>query len=249
MVPISDANPTRRMPVMNLLLIGVNILVFLYELQLRPRGLDLFISQWGVTPGNLIAAILNPLAPGALHQFLTLITSQFIHGGWGHILGNMLFLFIFGDNIEDVMGSFLYPLFYLTAGVVAGLTQTFVFAPFLGGVDVPSIGASGAIAGVLGAYLVMFPGNRVRAIIPPLFFLPFSVPAFLMIGLWFLLQFVLGVGSLNPTAADTGGIAYWAHVGGFVAGMVMIIPFWLRARLQPRPVVQRYYSPYDDVNR
>ncbi|MGB8648307.1 MAG: rhomboid family intramembrane serine protease [Anaerolineae bacterium] len=252
MVPISDANPTRRVPVINLALIGVNLLVFFYELQLRTRALNLFFQAWGVIPGDLLDAIANPLAGGALHPFLTLITSQFIHAGWGHILGNMLFLFIFGDNIEDLMGSVTYLFFYLISGIVAGLTQAFVFAPFLGGIDIPSIGASGAIAGVLGAYLVMFPGAKVRAIIAPLFFLPFSVPAFIVIGMWFLLQFVFGIGSLNPAAASTGGVAYWAHIGGFIAGMLMIIPFWVRARMAPPSAAQRYYTPpgpYDDRNR
>ncbi len=249
MVPISDANPTRRVPIMNLLLIGINLIVFVYELSLSNRGLNRFVYQWGLLPSDLLAAIANPTAGTALHPFLTLLTSQFIHGGWSHILGNMLFLYIFGDNVEDVMGHFTYLIFYLIFGIIAGLTQTLVFAPFLGSVDVPSIGASGAIAGVLGAYLVLFPLAKVRTIILPLFFLPFSLPAFILIGVWFILQFVSGVGDLNATAAASGGVAYWAHVGGFIAGMILIIPFWIRARLAPRPQpVQRFYGPYDDRN-
>ncbi len=253
MIPVSDANPTRRTPIMNLLLIGLNIVVFLYEIQLSNRGLNRFVFQWGVIPSDVLAAIAHPLAPGASHAFLTLITSQFIHANFLHIIGNMLFLFIFGDNIEDVMGSFTYLVFYLLSGIAAGLTQAFVFAPFLGGGDVPSIGASGAIAGVLGAYLILYPTTRIRVIIPPLFFLPFSLPAIVMIGFWFVLQFISGVGALSPSAAASGGVAYWAHVGGFVTGMILIFPFWGKAREMRRPAVQRYYapppSPYDDGPR
>jgi membrane associated rhomboid family serine protease len=193
-----------------------------------------------------LEALANPLSPGAGQAFLTLLTSQFIHANLVHILGNMLFLWIFGDNIEDILGSFTYLIYYLIFGVIAGLSQTFLLAPFLGGMGVPSIGASGAIAGVLGAYLVLFPGARVRAIIPPLIFLSFSVPAVIMIGLWFILQFFSGAASLTAEAAQSGGVAYWAHVGGFIAGIVMILPFWGRAREIKAAESQPYFAAPPD---
>lgn len=226
---------------MNLTLIAVNALVFFYEIQLRPRVLDQFIFNWGVIPSDVLLAISHPLAAHSLHAFETLITSQFIHAGWLHILGNMLFLYIFGDNIEDVMGSITYLGFYLISGIAAALAQTYVLAPFLGNVDLPSIGASGAIAGVLGAYLVLYPTAPVKVLVPLLIFLTFSVPAIVMIGLWFVGQFLAGLGSLTPQAAQTGGVAFWAHVGGFVTGMVLILPFWGTARRVRSARITRYY--------
>jgi membrane associated rhomboid family serine protease len=249
MVPIGDVNPTRRVPVMNLILIGLNVLVFFFELQLSNRALDRFVSAWGVIPSDVLTALTHPFAAGSLHAFETLITSQFIHAGWAHIIGNMLFLFIFGDNIEDVMGSLTYLFFYLISGIAAALAQTFVLAPFLGGVNVPSIGASGAIAGVLGAYIVLYPTARVRVLVPILIFLTFDVPAIVMIGLWFLEQFVAGLGSLTPQAAQTGGVAFWAHIGGFVTGIILILPFWGKAREGRSALVSGYQAPYDNVER
>jgi membrane associated rhomboid family serine protease len=249
MVPIGDVNPTRRVPVMNLILIGLNVLVFFFELQLSDLALDRFIFAWGVIPSSVLAAITHPFAPGSLHAFETLITSQFIHAGWAHIIGNMLFLFIFGDNIEDVMGSFTYLFFYLISGIAAALAQTFVLAPFLGGVNVPSIGASGAIAGVLGAYIVLYPTARVKVLVPIFIFLTYDVPAIVMIGLWFLQQFIAGLGSLTPQAAQTGGVAFWAHIGGFVTGIILILPFWGKAREGRSAHVSGYQAPYDNVER
>ncbi len=249
MVPIGDVNPTRRVPVVNLILIALNVLVFFFELQLSNVALDRFMFAWGVIPRNLLFAIAHPFAGGSLHAFETLVTSQFIHAGWAHIIGNMLFLFIFGDNIEDVMGSFTYLFFYLVSGIAAGLAQTLVLAPFLGNVNVPSIGASGAIAGVLGAYIVLYPTARVKVLVPIFIFLTFEVPAIVMIGLWFLEQFVAGLGSLTPQAAQTGGVAFWAHIGGFITGIILILPFWGRARKLETASVPRYRVPYDDGER
>lgn len=229
---------------MNWLLILANILIFLYEFSLPTRALDRFIFTWGVIPDNVLAALAHPNAAPALHAFETLITSQFLHAGWAHILGNMLFLWIFGDNIEDILGSFGYLLFYLVGGVVAGLTQVFFLSPYLGGGTVPNIGASGAIAGVLGAYVVLYPTARVSVIFPILIFwlFPFDLPAFVLIGWWFIQQLFYGFLTLSPSLAD-GGIAFWAHVGGFVAGVVMIMPFIRRAR---RRAVRRVtVSPYN----
>ena len=249
MVPIGDVNPTRRFPVMNLTLIGLNVLVFLFELQLSGRALDRFIFEWGVVPTAVLAAIAHPFAAQSFHAFETLVTSQFIHAGWAHIIGNMLFLFVFGDNIEDVMGSATYLIFYLIAGIAAALAQTYVLAPFLGDVNVPSIGASGAIAGVLGAYIVLYPTAPVRVLIPVFIFLTFNVPAIIMIGIWFLEQFVAGVGSLTPQAAQTGGVAFWAHIGGFITGMILILPFWGTARQTASARAAPYHAPYEDKER
>ena len=222
MIPIGDSNPLRRTPVMNWLLIAANVAVFCYELTLSSRTLDRFFLTWGVIPQNVVAALAEPGAPGSLHVFETLLTSQFIHGGWLHLLGNLLFLYIFGDNIEDVLGRLGYLVFYLICGVVAVLAQVFVLAPFLGRHAVPTFGASGAIAGVLGAYLVLYPLNRVSVLFPVLLILiPFDLPAFVIIGWWFVQQFSYGVLTLSPAAARSGGVAFWAHVGGFAAGAAL----------------------------
>jgi len=225
----------RRTPVMNWLLIVANALMFFYELTLPRRGLDRFFLTWGVIPQNVLAALAQPLAPGSLHAFETLLTSQFIHGGWLHLLGNMLFLYIFGDNIEDVLGRLGYLVFYLICGIAAVLAQVLVLAPFMGRTAVPTFGASGAIAGVLGAYLVLYPLNRVSVLFPVLLiFIPFDLPAFVIIGWWFVQQFFYGLMTLTPSAASSGGVAFWAHVGGFLVGMTLIVPFIEQARRRAR---------------
>jgi membrane associated rhomboid family serine protease len=216
---------------MNWLLIAANVLVFLYEISLPARALDRFIFTWGVVAQNVLAAYAHPFASGSWRTFETLITSQFIHSGWLHLLGNMLFLWIFGDNIEDVLGSLGYLFFYLLCGILAGLVQVFVMSPFLGTRAYPAIGASGAIAGVLGAYLILYPTARISVLLPFLIlFLPIDLPAFIMIGWWFIQQFFYGVASLTPAAARSGGIAFWAHLGGFVSGLIFILPFVDRVR-------------------
>lgn len=231
MIPIGDTTPTRRVPLMNWLLIAANVAAFLYELTLPARALDRFLLAWGLVPQNVLVALANPAAPGVLRSLETLVTSQFIHGGWLHLLGNMLYLWIFGDNIEDVLGSFGYLFFYLVCGVLAGLAQVYVVSPFLGLSAPPMIGASGAIAGVLGAYLILYPTGRISVLLPFLILLlPIDLPAFLIIGWWFIQQFFYGIASLTPAAARSGGIAFWAHLGGFVSGIVLILPFVGRAR-------------------
>jgi len=231
MIPIGDSNPLRRTPMMNWLLIAANVGVFFYELTLSSRTLDRFFLTWGVIPQNVLAALAGPLAPGSLHVFETLLTSQFIHGGWLHLIGNMLFLYIFGDNIEDALGRLGYLAFYLMCGVAAVLAQVFVLAPFMGRHAVPTFGASGAIAGVLGAYLVLYPRNRVSVLLPVLLILiQFDLTEFVIIGWWFVQQFFYGVLTLTPSAAASGGVAFWAHVGGFLIGMISIVPFIERAR-------------------
>jgi membrane associated rhomboid family serine protease len=202
MFPIGDDNSARRtVPVVTYALILLNILVFLLELTAGEQ----FIVQWSVVPRRLLA---NPAS-----DFPTLFTAMFMHAGWLHLLGNLLYLWIFGDNVEDALGHVKYLVFYIICGLAADAAQILVGPNS----NIPNLGASGAIAGVLGAYLVLFPRGQVRVlmgrgIIP--------MPALVVIGLWIVLQLVSGIGSITTTA-ETGGVAYMAHIGGFVAGLAM----------------------------
>jgi membrane associated rhomboid family serine protease len=221
--PIGDDNPIRTTPYVTYGLIAVNLLVFLYEISLPERGLNQFLSAWAVVPlqftnelqGAPAAAL--PMQPP---EWSTFISSQFLHGGFMHLAGNMLFLWIFGNNVEDKLGSVKFLAFYLGCGILAGLTQWF----FSMGSAVPSLGASGAIAGVMGAYIIRFPKAPVRTIIPPFFMFPFSLPAFVYLGIWFAQQAFYSFATLaTPThvGMEGGGIAYWAHAGGFVFGALL----------------------------
>ena len=245
MIPIKDTIHSRSFPLVNWLLIITNVLVFvLIELPLGNAQLDQLIATYGVTPNQCAAPILKGLSTTAIPGLgvlfngcaIPLITSMFLHGGWLHIIGNMWVLFIFGDNVEDRMGSFPYLIFYMVCGVVSGLTQAFI-AP---GSQVPAIGASGAIAGVLAAYMILFPRARVVTFVP-LFILPWfiNIPAVIFIIIWFLLQFFSGVAALGM--ATSGGVAYWAHVGGFVCGLVLVWLFANRSRNQPKSYPDEYY--------
>jgi membrane associated rhomboid family serine protease len=202
MFPIGDDNTSRRtQPVVTYALIALNILFFFVELS----GGDAFIETWAFVPSRFLA---NPAG-----DFLTIFTSMFMHGGWLHIGGNMLYLWIFGDNVEDRFGHLRYLVFYLLCGIAATIAQL----AFSLGSGIPNLGASGAIAGVLGAYILLFPQRRVNVM------LGYSVtqmPALIVIGLWFVLQLFSGIGSI-ASSADTGGIAYMAHIGGFIAGVVL----------------------------
>jgi membrane associated rhomboid family serine protease len=231
MIPIADANPTRRLPLMNWTLIALNVAVFLYEVSLPAGQLDQLIATWGMNSIRILPALADPVqAPIAVWE--TLITSQFLHAGWAHILGNMLFLWVFGDNIEDVLGRTAYLVFYLLSGIAAGIAQAVVLGPS----PIPSIGASGAIAGVLGAYLLLYPWTRISILIPLfIIFWTFDIPAVFVIGWWFIQQFLYGIAALTETAAS--GIAFWAHVGGFVTGMILILPFIGRAHRSRRTTV------------
>ncbi|GAB4200063.1 MAG: rhomboid family intramembrane serine protease [Coleofasciculaceae cyanobacterium] len=221
MFPISDDNPTRITPFVTYALIGANIFIFLYQLTLTPPQLEQFFRLYAVVPRELTASFLGIPINQPVPEPLTLITSQFLHGGFLHILGNMLFLWIFGNNIEDKLGHVKYLIFYLTCGALAALTQWF-FSTQSG---IPSLGASGAIAGVMGAYILRFPNARVRTL---LFLGPFitfpEIPAIFFLGIWFVQQAIYGIASLNvPTniGMESGGIAYWAHAGGFVFGAIL----------------------------
>lgn len=244
MIPIKDTIHSRSFPLVTWLLVVVNVLVFvMIELPLGQIQLNRLISTYGVTPNLCAEPFLRSLSlasiPGVGTLFngcaLPLISSLFLHGGWIHLIGNMWVLIIFGDNVEDRMGSIGFLAFYLICGVVSGLTQAFI-APTSG---VPAIGASGAIAGVLAAYLVFFPTARVVTlillIIIPLFV---NIPAVVFIVIWFFLQFFNGV--LATGAAASGGVAYWAHVGGFICGLLIV---WLfgRSRNRPKTYPDEYY--------
>jgi len=222
MIPIRDSVRAGRFPGINYTLIAVNFLVFFYELSLG-RGLDDFISQWAMVPA-LVAT--HPLGwrPSSPPVIGTLFTSMFLHGGWTHILGNMLFLWVFGDNVEDAMGRLRYLTFYLVAGAAAAAAQIFMSADS----PVPSLGASGAVSGVLGAYLVLYPRARVLTWIPVLIFVVIRLPAVLFIGIWFLFQFLQGIASVGDSTM--GGVAWWAHIGGFIAGLVLVSVFQRRDR-------------------
>jgi membrane associated rhomboid family serine protease len=243
-IPISDPDiGRRRWPVTNTLLIAASALVFFYELTLGATERTVFFYRFGLIPGELIGGrefskLLTPWGTLSIASpfpsFVTLFSSMFIHGSWGHFLGNMVFLWVFGDNVEDQLGHLWYLLFYLGAGLVAAAAQV-VMTPRL---EVPVVGASGAIAGVLGAYIVLYPTSRVRTLVLAIFIFMVRIPAVLLLGGWFLLQFFGGLGSLGTTAYAEGGVAYWAHIGGFAAGLV-VMAFLRLLGLGPRPRTRR----------
>lgn len=212
MIPLRDENPSASRPVVNYLLLLANVLVFIYMWTLPAGGLDRFVFAHGAVP----AEILGRGGGGLVAESPTLLTSMFMHGGWLHLGGNMLYLWIFGDNVEDLMGHAGYFIFYLVSGLVAVGTHILLNR----GSTVPLIGASGAIAGVLGAYLVLFPRARIVSVVFFGFFLRLvAVPALFFLPVWFLLQLISGVASLGGEAQT---VAFWAHVGGFVAGVVLV---------------------------
>jgi len=215
MIPLKDLTPRRSFPVMTVLLIVANFIVFFHQIVLPPSAADSFIMTYAVVPAKISLGLAG--RHYTLEQaFLPLFTSMFLHGGWLHIIGNMWFLWIFGGNVEDRLGSFLYLLFYLVCGIGSGVSQVL----FSWGSKIPALGASGAISGVLGAYVVFFPASRILTLIP-LFIIWFTarIPAVIFIGLWFLAQFLSGLGSLG--SVNAGGVAWWAHVGGFLLGLVL----------------------------
>src|SRR5215213_175064 len=250
-IPIGDDNRDRRTtPIVNYLFILINILVFIF-LQDWGRNIP-FTYGFSTVPAEILTGHdivsqtkvvvdevtgqrvqIPGLEPTPINVYLTLFTSMFMHGGLAHILGNMLFLYIFGDNLEDAMGHGRYFFFYLLCGVIAGLSHVFATYFFGQSAYVPSLGASGAISGVMGGYIVLFPTRRVRIWL--FFFFTISVPAFIAVGLWFVFQLVNGIGALGGDEA-AGGIAYAAHIGGFIAGLIMVKMF---ARRRPVLVQER----------
>lgn len=237
MVPIRDENPSYNVPYVTYALILINIVVFVYELSLGENSLEGFFNRY--------AAVSNKIAPavgelingdvGAAAQLTPLITAMFLHGGFLHVAGNMLYLWVFGDNVEDRMGHFGFLVFYLLCGALSILVQVF-FNPDS---SIPSLGASGAIAGVLGAYIVQFPRAKVQAIFPLGFIpIPFNITAIWFLGWWFVQQAFYGVADLGARSAvgmEQGGVAYWAHAGGFVIGAILVF-FFVR---DPRSPYQR----------
>ncbi len=224
MFPIDDDNPTLITPYVTYSLIALNVAIFIYELTFSPKGLTQFFYQWAIVPIQLTGEFIGqpqPILPVEPPEFLTLITSQFLHGGFLHVAGNMLFLWIFGNNVEDQLGHVKFLVFYLTCGVLAGLAQWF----FSQTSQVPSLGASGAIAGVMGAYIIRFPQVNVRTVFPiGIFPLVFNIPAYFYLGIWFFQQALYGFATLAPRTSvgmENGGVAYWAHAGGFVFGAVL----------------------------
>jgi len=226
-LPLSDNNPRTTTPVVNILLIGINVFMFFWELSLGP-DLDRALFSVAFIPARFW------MSPNVSANIIRMFISMFLHGGWLHLGGNMLYLWIFGDNIEDRLGHFRYFLFYLLCGIAATMAHA-VMNP---GSRVPSIGASGAIAGVLGAYLLLFPRARVTTLIPIFFFITIrEIPAVIVLGLWFVLQLFVGVTSLSAAdAASQGGVAYFAHIGGFVAGMILVALMGGFRRRQARAV-------------
>ncbi len=243
MLPVGDETGKRNhaFPIINISIIALNFLVFFYELSLG-GGLDRFITGYGNIPYEMVHGVdLVGRVYGGVPQFagptpiyLTLLTSIFMHGGWAHILGNMLYLFIFGDNVEDGMGALPYFVFYLLSGLAASATQIVVVLVSSGNEFIPSVGASGAIAGVLGAYLVMFPRAQVRVLLTlGFFFYMTRIAAVFVLGFWFVMQLFSGVADLTPNTAQTGGgVAFWAHIGGFAFGALVALIFF-RERSQP----------------
>jgi hypothetical protein len=220
MIPIRDDTPRFSTPFVTYFIIALNTLVFLFELTVggqSHRALNSLMYQFGVVPLHFERALTAGSTASLTGLFLPILTSMFLHASWLHIIGNMWVLWIFGDNIEDYLGHFTYLLFYLISGFAAAVAHILLNA----GSNVPSVGASGAIAGVMGAYFVLYPRARVLIWFPPIFF--FHLPAWLVLGYWFFVQFLSGAAtSIAETSQTSGGIAFWAHVGGFVAGIVLI---------------------------
>jgi membrane associated rhomboid family serine protease len=237
MIPIRDNVPSATFPYVTVALIVANVAAFAFELTLGTRKLERFFREFAVQPVEY-AFYFSPRNRGdlGLADVLTpLFTSMFLHGGWAHIIGNMLYLWIFGDNVEDRMGKARFLVFYILCGLLASAAHI-LSNP---GSVTPSLGASGAIAGVLGAYLMLYPRARVLVLVPIfIIFTTIEVPALLFLGIWILQNFASGVAGLAVRSAQTGGTAWWAHIGGFVAGIVLV---WLFARPERRRSVEEEY--------
>ncbi|SNZ07972.1 Membrane associated serine protease, rhomboid family [Persephonella hydrogeniphila] len=206
MIPLYDNIPTRVFPVITVLLILINVIVFLYEISLPPQVLQIFIHQYGLLPVDILYFRLDKV-----------ITAMFLHGGFAHLFGNMLFLWIFGNNVEDALGRFKFIIFYLISGFGAAITQS-VISLVAGNPFIPMIGASGAISGILAAYIKLYPEAKIITFIPPFFFILFALPAWFFIGYWFFIQVLFAM----VTPPGIGGVAWYAHIGGFITGWFLI---------------------------
>ena len=237
MIPLRDDNPTQIRPVLTVGLIVACVLVFLYQLSAGPRAGQIFVIQYGAIPAAIFGHGTLPPELYAIPPTLTLFSSMFLHGGFMHLIGNMLYLWIFGNNIEDAMGHNRFILFYLTCGIIAAFSHALTNT----GSEVPMIGASGAISGILGAYLLLYPRAQVLVLIPLGFFTRLMyVPAALVLALWFLMQLISGSGTIGRGG---GGVAWFAHIGGFIAGMALIglfkhrsVQFFQRAHYHARRI-------------
>jgi len=228
MLPIRDDIPSSRFPAVTIALIAVNVLVFLRELKLGPQLEEMLVS-FAIIPARYTRPEVAQYFTFS-QQIFSFFSSMFLHGGWIHLLGNMWILWVFGDNVEDRLGRSRYIFLYLASGIAASLLHIFTNA----GSPVPTIGASGAIAGVMGAYFRFFPSARIQTLVPPFFFGPFFVlPAILFLGWWFLLQFFNGALSLHASGEGFSGVAWWAHVGGFLFGFGICL-FARRESVPPR---------------
>jgi membrane associated rhomboid family serine protease len=225
MIPIRDDVPRSSTPFINYFLIAANVLVFLFEVSLDPRSRSAFIYQFGVVPFQVNTGMFGG---GHLDAAaMPILTSMFLHASWLHLIANMWVLWIFGDNIEDYLGHFRYLIFYLISGLGAALLHIF----FNQGSQIPSVGASGAIAGIMGAFFLLFPSARVLTLVPFFVFFFMWMPAWIVLGYWFVAQFLSGAAtSIAQTSSNSGGIAFWAHVGGFIVGASLIRLFPARQR-------------------
>jgi membrane associated rhomboid family serine protease len=218
MIPLRDSQPSYSTPFITIGIIVANVLIFFYEVTLDPFSRNHFVSEYALIPARL--------------DLLNLFTSMFLHGGWMHIIGNMWFLWIYGDNVEDIMGHGKYLLFYLLCGAAAGV----VHLVFNFDSRIPTVGASGAIAGVMGAYLFKFPRSRIVTLVPIfVFFTTFEIPASIILVYWFVIQLFSGVGEFASARGDQGGVAWFAHIGGFLAGVVLVMMMRTRERYRLRP--------------
>ncbi|MEJ5348641.1 MAG: rhomboid family intramembrane serine protease [Desulfosoma sp.] len=220
MIPLRDANPSRRFPAVTYGIIGICVLAFFYELALGP-SLRVWIYHYGIVPVRYthpqVAARFS-----LLEQAIPFLTTMFLHGGWMHLIGNMWILHIFGDNVESALGHGRYLFFYLLCGLAASLFHIITNPAS----SVPTIGASGAIAGVMGAYFLLYPRARVLTLVPIFFYFSIvELPAYVFLGVWFVMQFFSGTFSLMGSGTQVGGVAWWAHIGGFLAGMVFLKVF------------------------
>ena len=218
MIPLRDTQPSYTYPFVTVLIIAINVLIFLYEFSLDRFELNHFIVQYGMIPARF--------------EWSDVVSSIFLHGGWMHLIGNMWFLWIYGDNVEDILGHMQYALFY----VICGIAASFIHLVFNADSRVPTVGASGAIAGVMGAYMVKFPHSRILTLVPVFVFITtMEIPAFLILIYWFVIQFFSGVGEIGHSHLSQGGVAWFAHVGGFLAGIVLVLVLPVKERFLHRP--------------